>query len=71
MVLDDYHLIQVSTHTCGITFMLEHLPPKMHLVIATREDPALPLARFRVKGTMLEIGADDLRFTVGGSGRIA
>jgi LuxR family maltose regulon positive regulatory protein len=63
LVLDDYHVIQSQSIHAGITFLLEHLPAKMHLVIATREDPALPLARFRVKGTMLEIGPDDLRFT--------
>ncbi len=61
-VLDDYHVIESETVDKGITFLLDHLPPKMHLVIATREDPPLPLARFRGKGVILEIGADDLRF---------
>jgi LuxR family maltose regulon positive regulatory protein len=63
LVLDDYHVIQSQSIHAGITFLLEHMPAKMHLVIATRVDPALTLARFRVKGTMSEIGADDLRFT--------
>jgi LuxR family maltose regulon positive regulatory protein len=63
LVLDDYHFIQSEPVHSGINFLLEHLPPRLHLVIATRADPPLLLARFRGKGTMLEIGADDLRFT--------
>ena len=63
VVLDDYHLMKAEAIQLGITFLLDHLPPKMHLVIATRTDPPLPLAHFRGRGTMLEIGADDLRFT--------
>jgi LuxR family maltose regulon positive regulatory protein len=64
LVLDDYHFIQSEPVHSGITFLLEHLPPCLHLVIATRADPPLPIARLRGKGTILEIGADDLRFTV-------
>ena len=64
LVLDDYHLIKSEDIHTGITFLLDHLPPKMHLVIATRTDPPLALAHFRGRGTMLEIGADDLRFTL-------
>jgi LuxR family transcriptional regulator, maltose regulon positive regulatory protein len=64
IVLDDYHLIKTDAIHIGITFLLDHIPPKMHLVIATRTDPALPLSRFRGKGMMLEIGADDLKFTL-------
>jgi hypothetical protein len=45
------------------TFLLDHLPPQMHLVITTREDPHLPLARYRVRGQMTELRAADLRFT--------
>jgi LuxR family maltose regulon positive regulatory protein len=63
LVLDDYHFIQSESVHSGVNFLLEHLPPRLHLVIATRADPPLPLAHFRGKGTMLEIGADDLRFT--------
>jgi len=63
MILDDYHFIQSEPVHSGINFLLEHLPPRMHLVIATRADPPLPLVHFRGKGMMLEIGADDLRFT--------
>ncbi len=64
LVLDDYHFIKSQNIHAGIAFLLEHLPPHMHLVIATRADPPLPLAHFRGRGTMLEIGADDLRFTL-------
>jgi LuxR family maltose regulon positive regulatory protein len=63
VVLDDYHLIVAEPIHAGIAFLLDHLPPKMHLIISTRVDPPLPLAHFRGKGTLLEIGADDLRFS--------
>jgi len=63
VILDDYHLIKAEAIQQGLTFLLDHLPPRMHLVIATRTDPPLPLAHFRGRGTMLEIEADDLRFT--------
>ncbi len=48
-----------------LAFLLEHMPPQMHLVITTREDPTLPLARLRVRGQLSELRAADLRFTVG------
>jgi LuxR family maltose regulon positive regulatory protein len=63
VVLDDYHLIESQQIHDGITYLLEHLPAQVHLVIATRADPPLPLAHFRGKGMMLEIRTDDLRFT--------
>ena len=47
----------------ALTFLLEHLPPQMHLVITTREDPQLPLARLRARGQLTELRAADLRFT--------
>ena len=47
----------------ALTFLLDHLPPQMHLVIATREDPHLPLARLRARGQLTELRAADLRFT--------
>ncbi len=50
LVLDDYHVIDAKPIDNALTFLLEHLPPQMHLVIATREDPHLPLARLRVQG---------------------
>ena len=46
LVLDDYHTIDARPVDSALTFLLEHLPPQMHLVIATREDPDLPLARY-------------------------
>ncbi len=63
LVLDDYHLIDSKPVDDALTFLLEHLPPQMHLVIATREDPNLPLARFRARDQLTELRAADLRFT--------
>ncbi len=63
LVLDDYHLIETQPIHDTLTFLLEHLPPQMHLVIATREDPHLPLARLRARGQLTELRATDLRFT--------
>ena len=63
LVLDDYHAIDAKSIDNALTFLLEHLPPRMHLVIATREDPHLPLARLRVRGQLTELRATDLRFT--------
>ena len=63
LVLDDYHLIDAQPVDKALTFVLEHLPPQMHLVIATREDPTLPLARLRVRDQMSELRANELRFT--------
>ena len=63
LVLDDYHVIDAKPVDQALTFLLEHLPPQMHLVIATREDPALPLARLRARGQLTELRAADLRFT--------
>jgi len=63
LVLDDYHVIDAKSVDNALTFLLEHLPPQMHLVIATREDPHLPLARLRVRGQLTELRAADLRFT--------
>lgn len=64
VVLDDYHVIDTPAIDQALTFLLEHLPPQMHLIIITREDPALPLARFRVRGQLTELRATDLRFTL-------
>jgi LuxR family maltose regulon positive regulatory protein len=64
VVLDDYHLISSEAVHTGMVFLLDHLPPHMHLVLATRVDPPLPLARLRGRGFMQEVGADDLRFTL-------
>jgi LuxR family maltose regulon positive regulatory protein len=63
MVLDDYHVLDARDVLDGMTFLLEHLPPQIHLVIASRADPALPLARLRGRGELVEIRVADLRFT--------
>lgn len=63
LVLDDYHLADGPEIRPGMTFLLEHLPPQLHLVISTRADPALPLARLRARGELVELRATDLRFS--------
>jgi LuxR family maltose regulon positive regulatory protein len=63
LVLDDYHLIEDQPVHDALTFLLENQPPHLHLVIATREDPPLPLARLRARGQLNELRAADLRFT--------
>jgi LuxR family maltose regulon positive regulatory protein len=62
-VLDDYHLIDSPAIDDALTFLLEHLPPQMHLVIATRTDPQLSLARLRARGQLTELRGAALRFT--------
>ena len=63
LVLDDYHLID-STHVHEqVTFLLEHLPRRVQLVIGSRADPPLPLPRLRARGELIEMRAADLRFT--------
>ena len=63
LVLDDYHLIDATAVQAGLAFLLDHLPRRVQLVIGTRADPRLPLARLRAQGDLLEIRAADLRFT--------
>src|SRR2546421_483511 len=63
LILDDYHVISDQTIHDGLLFLLDHLPPNLCLVLATRADPELPLSRFRVRGQMVEIRSSDLRFT--------
>lgn len=63
LVLDDYHVIDSQPVDDALTFLVDHLPRQMHLVITTREDPALPLARLRGRGQLTELRAADLRFT--------
>jgi LuxR family maltose regulon positive regulatory protein len=63
LVLDDYHLIDSSQVDGALAFLLEHLPFQLHLVIASRDDPHLPLARLRARGQLTELRAADLRFT--------
>jgi len=62
-VLDDYHLIDAQSVHDALIFLLDNLPPTMHLVITTREDPLLPLSRLRVHDQLTEVRAADLRFT--------
>jgi LuxR family maltose regulon positive regulatory protein len=63
LVLDDYHLIDGGAVEPALTFLLDHLPPQLHLVIATRTQPSLPVARLRARGHLIELRAADLRFT--------
>jgi LuxR family transcriptional regulator, maltose regulon positive regulatory protein len=65
LVLDDYHVIESAEVHEGMAFLLEHLPAQVHLVIAGRADPPLPLARLRGRGELAELRAADLRFTPG------
>ena len=64
LVLDDYHAIRSETIHDAIAFLLEHSPPPMHLVVAGRTNPPLPLSRLRARGRLTELGAPDLRFTL-------
>jgi LuxR family maltose regulon positive regulatory protein len=64
LVLDDFHLISGETILEGLTFLLHHLPQQLHLVLATRADPALPIVRLRARGQLTEVRDDDLAFTV-------
>lgn len=62
LVLDDFHLIYSEQVSGAVKFFIEHQPPNFHLIIATREDPKLPLSRLRVRGELNEMRIDDLRF---------
>jgi LuxR family maltose regulon positive regulatory protein len=64
LVLDDYHLADGPAIAADVAFLVEHLPEEVHLVISTRADPALPLARLRARGDLVEVRATDLRFTL-------
>ena len=63
LVLDDYHLITAAPIHAALQFLLEHLPPQMHLVITSRTDPPLGLAQLRARGQLVELRAADLRFS--------
>jgi LuxR family maltose regulon positive regulatory protein len=63
LILDDYHQIESPAVHSSLTFLLEHLPPRVHLVLSARADPPLPLARLRAAGQLAEFRASDLRFT--------
>jgi LuxR family transcriptional regulator, maltose regulon positive regulatory protein len=63
LVLDDYHVIDATSVDTALAFLIGHLPPQVHLVITTREDPQLPLARLRARDQITELRDTDLRFT--------
>jgi LuxR family maltose regulon positive regulatory protein len=63
LILDDYHVVEAQAVDQALSFLLEHLPPQLHLIIATREDPNLPLARLRARDQLVELRSADLRFT--------
>src|SRR3989304_4925681 len=63
LVLDDYHLVEALPIHQQLTFLVEHPPVQMHLVVATRGDPPLPLSRLRARGQTVEIRQDALRFS--------
>lgn len=62
LVLDDFHLADGPGVAPGMAFLVEHLPPQLHLVLSTRADPALPLSRLRARGDLVEVRTADLRF---------
>jgi LuxR family maltose regulon positive regulatory protein len=64
LVLDDYHVIEAAAVHGAVAFLLDHLPPRMHLVLASRAEPPLPLARLRARGELTELRAADMRFTL-------
>lgn len=63
LVLDDYHVIETEPIHDGFSFLLDHMPASMHVVIASRSDPPFPLPRLRARRELVEIRAQDLRFT--------
>ena len=63
LILDDYHLISTPAIHAALAFLLDHLPPQLHLIMLTRADPPLPLTRLRARGELTELRAADLRFT--------
>lgn len=63
IVLDDYHSVESKQVDQAMSFLVDHLPPQMHLLISSREDPSLPLARLRARGQLTELRAADLRFS--------
>jgi ATP/maltotriose-dependent transcriptional regulator MalT len=64
LVLDDYHAISDPSIHTGVAFLLDHLPQQLHVAISTRADPPLPVSRLRARGQLIDLRADDLRFTV-------
>ncbi|HEU5430398.1 MAG TPA: hypothetical protein VFU81_01980, partial [Thermomicrobiales bacterium] len=70
LVLDDYHAIETAAIHAALAFLLAHLPPRLHLVVASRFDPPLPLARLRAAGALLELRSNELRFTPAETARL-
>lgn len=70
LVIDDYHVIAAPDVHRSLTLLLEHLPGCLHLVLASRTDPPLPLARLRARGQLTELRAADLRFTSAEAGEL-
>lgn len=64
LVLDDYHVMEAEAIHSAVTFLLEHMPPEMHLIISGRTDPSLPLARLPARGQLTQLVATDLRCTL-------
>ena len=63
VVLDDYHLVEAEQVHAGLSYFLEHQPPNLHIVVCTRVDPSMPLARLRAHSQLVEIRAEDLQFS--------
>jgi ATP/maltotriose-dependent transcriptional regulator MalT len=64
LVLDDLHVLTHPAIYDALAYLLDHIPPRLHLVLLTREDPPLPLARLRARRQLVEVRAADLRFTL-------
>ena len=62
LILDDFHVIDSLTINNAVAFLIEHAPPQLHLVVATRSDPPLPIASLRARGESIELRASDLNF---------
>ncbi|HEY4384816.1 MAG TPA: NACHT domain-containing protein [Ktedonobacteraceae bacterium] len=62
LVLDGYHLVTEQAIHTAFSYLLEHLPPQLHLLLATRADPALPLSQLRARGHLFEVRTDQLRY---------
>src|SRR5262245_60468627 len=63
LILDDYHLIEAPAVHASVAFLVDHVPPGLRLMLATRADPPLPLALLRARGRLAELRESDLRFT--------
>ncbi len=70
MILDDYHLVTNRAVHEQMAFVIDRMPPNLHVVLATRSDPMLPLARLRAGGGLIEMRSDDLRFGISDTDRL-